>query len=1100
MTSTLEHAWNFAPESLTAASESPQVTQPTPRTHHTLTAILCIALSCWMPGQPLHASAAEEASIAAVTFTDIGAGLIGVAFSWVEWGDYDNDGDLDFVLMGSRGYPNFYTRIYRNDAGAVTDIVAGLPGVRFGAARWGDYDNDGDLDLLLTGNQPGVAGRISRIYRNDGGVFTDIVAGLPGLNTSAADWGDYDNDGDLDLILAGEAGEFNSGARVYRNDSGSFVNIHGGVQKLSGLTDGSAEWGDYDRDGDLDILLVGTFSSFGSATALFRNDAGAFTAVTTGLPGAVSGTWGDYDNDGDPDILLTGTDLGGLLGPTRIYRNDAGTFTSISSTLQNLKGRSTWGDYDNDGDLDVLTTGAYNFDPVTMIYRNDAGTFVDISATLVQLFNSCAAWGDYDGDGDLDFLLAGSHPTGHNSIVYRNDSFLANIPPSPPTRIDAVRVGAQVIFSWYATSDPHTPQAGLQYNLRVGSTPESGDIVSPMSSSPDGYRRVVRRGNCGYLTTRAVTIPPGTDYYWGVQAIDTAFEASTFAFEDTNVQSFTDIGAGLQGLSGASVDWGDYDNDGDLDIFMMGHPGSGGFSRIYRNDAGVFTDSGAGLLDVSNGDGDWGDYDNDGDLDLLVMGHDGAQGATRLYRNDAGVFTDTATALPNVFRGSTAWGDYDADGDLDILLIGLEVSSWFSRVYRNDAGVFSDIGAGLVGLLDGAADWGDYDGDGDLDIVLCGIDGFTVKSRVYRNDGGTFTDIGAALLDMTDASVDWGDYDDDGDLDILMAGKSGSVAITRIYINTGGTFTDSGQALWGVSQGSAQWGDYDNDGDLDILSAGLNLYGDEMTLVYRNDAGMFVRFTSGLPALKSASAAWGDYDNDGDLDILLTGQIGATLQSGIHRNNSTTANTPPGPPTNLQAQLIGADVIRFSWTAPPDGQTPSVGLNYNLRVGTSPGASDLYCSMANLSSGWRRIAQRGYIQGTSLDFSFQGIGPIYWSVQAVDHGLAGSLFSSNSGAVTAIDDDQTPKRFALGHNVPNPFNPYTTISFELPKRMACEMVVYDLSGRQIRTLFSGVKDAGTHELSWNGRDERGRGVASGTYVYRLSADGIEESRLMTLLK
>ncbi len=83
------------------------------------------------------------------------------------WGDYDNDGDLDILLAGSTGSDSAISRIYRNDGGTFTDIEAGLPGVFSGSVAWGDYDNDGDLDLLLTTSGIGIG--TSGLYRNDGG-------------------------------------------------------------------------------------------------------------------------------------------------------------------------------------------------------------------------------------------------------------------------------------------------------------------------------------------------------------------------------------------------------------------------------------------------------------------------------------------------------------------------------------------------------------------------------------------------------------------------------------------------------------------------------------------------------------------------------------------------------------------------------------------------------------------------------------------------------------------------------------------------------------------------------------------------------------------
>ena len=115
--------------------------------------------------------------------------------------DYDNDGDLDILLTGYTDSARI-SRVYRNNAGSFTNIVAGLTGVGHSSGAWGDYDNDGDLDILLAGDTGSE--RISRVYRNDGGSFVDIVAGLTGVAGSSTTWGDYDNDGDLDLYFSDE--------------------------------------------------------------------------------------------------------------------------------------------------------------------------------------------------------------------------------------------------------------------------------------------------------------------------------------------------------------------------------------------------------------------------------------------------------------------------------------------------------------------------------------------------------------------------------------------------------------------------------------------------------------------------------------------------------------------------------------------------------------------------------------------------------------------------------------------------------------------------------------------------------------------------------
>ena len=212
-------------------------------------------------------------------FTEISTNLPGVYYSSVAWGDYDNDGDLDILLTGGN-VSGLISEIYRNDGnGIFTDIDADLAGVYMGSVAWSDYDNDGDLDILLTGGDGTGSANISKIYRNDPGangsrVFTDIQAGLTGVYISNVAWGDYDNDGDLDILLTGTVvANTTEISKIYRNDPGPngsrvFTDIQAG---LAVVECGSVAWGDYDNDGDLDILLTG--GSSGGISKIYRNNA-----------------------------------------------------------------------------------------------------------------------------------------------------------------------------------------------------------------------------------------------------------------------------------------------------------------------------------------------------------------------------------------------------------------------------------------------------------------------------------------------------------------------------------------------------------------------------------------------------------------------------------------------------------------------------------------------------------------------------------------------------------------------------------------------------------------------------------------------------------
>ena len=289
-------------------------------------------------------------------FVDSGANLLDQHGAHMAWGDYDNDGDMDAVVIDSGE-----TRVYRNDACAFTDIGAGLPRAYGGRAAWGDCDNDGDLDIALTGSIGWTD-----IYRNDAGSFVALQAGLlPMGYGSCVTWGDYDGDGDLDLAAAGWAsGHTTSHCNIYRNDGdGVFTNIAAG---LSGITHASLTWSDFDSDGDLDLLAGGQ-----GATTLYRNDGGTFADSGATLPVCMSGrpafAWADYDGDGDPDLAFAGSI--DLTNRSIVCRNDGGgTFTPTVLPLEGIAyGEAAWGDYDRDGDVDLSLTGSGG----NSVYRND---------------------------------------------------------------------------------------------------------------------------------------------------------------------------------------------------------------------------------------------------------------------------------------------------------------------------------------------------------------------------------------------------------------------------------------------------------------------------------------------------------------------------------------------------------------------------------------------------------------------------------------------------------------------------------------------------------------------------------------------------------
>jgi len=528
-----------------------------------------------------------------------------------------------------------------------------------------------------------------------------------------------------------------------------------------------------------------------------------------------------------------------------------------------------------------------------------------------------------------------------------------------------------------------------------------------------------------HMVRESLLVPAVRESSWNVDqlTIDGANKA-TFTNATAAAVTFTlDVAASnvLSDVILSSVAWGDYDNDGDLDVLLTGR-GTGliPLSSVYENTgSGLAEDvSISGVLeDVYWSSAAWGDYDNDGDLDILLTGYDGSGNHSRVYKNTGSGFMEDvsiSSVLVDVSNSSVAWGDYDNDGDLDILLTGSDSgSNRLSKLYENTGtGFKEDLAASsvLTGVSNSSVAWGDYDNDGDLDILLTGYDGSIRRSYVYENTGSGFTEnvsISSVLPGVNGSSAAWGDYDNDGDLDILLTGYGEGIGpLSRLYENTGSGFTEdlaASSVLTDVINGSAAWGDYDNDGDLDILLTGdtwIKGVNNGVSRLYENTGSGFtenITASSILTGVYYSSVAWGDYDNDGDLDILLTGHDGDGFQSNVYRNNVVTNNIPPGAPGGLKSSMDGQQVS-LSWDPPSPltYTTPFTSLTYNLRVGTASGLSDILAPMSCVGTcgtgpdGYRQVPAMGAANhGLSATLNLPP-GTYYWSVQAIDHTFTGS--------------------------------------------------------------------------------------------------------------
>jgi len=485
------------------------------------------------------------------TFTNLtGTGLPQLSSSSVAWGDYDNDGRLDLLLLGNNGSSNICQVWHNNGNGTFSQntTLAGSPGPANGAVAWGDYDNDGSLDFILIGTIGGS--RAAQVWHNNGnGTFTQNTnAGIAGVAFGAVAWGDYDNDGKLDIAVCGHNGSQYVCQLWHNNGNATFTqNIS---TAFPPLRDGSIAWGDYDSDGYLDLLCAGQSNGV-PVCQIWRNlGNGSFSNINAGLTGVwrAAVAWGDYDNDGKPDVLLAGgtTNNPGTGGPTnpvcQVWHNlGNGVFTNLNVGLPGVQSASVaWGDYDNDGNLDILVCGNTNDATgagVSQLWRNTGSTFTNLTINLAGVNAGSVAWGDFDNDSKLDFVLTGYNTTsGALCQMWHNLSPEPNSLPVPPASLFVSSLTANsVLLNWGVPGfDDATPEPGLNYNVRVGTTPGGSDIVSPQADPSTGFRRLPAMGNArqkSFLVLTNLTL--ATIYYWSAQAVDTAFAGSFFQSESS---------------------------------------------------------------------------------------------------------------------------------------------------------------------------------------------------------------------------------------------------------------------------------------------------------------------------------------------------------------------------------------------------------------------------------------------------------------------------------------------------------------------------------------------------------------------------------------
>jgi hypothetical protein len=612
-----------------------------------------------------------------------------------------------------------------------------------------------------------------------------------------------------------------------------------------------------------------------------------------------------------------------------------------------------------------------------------------------------------------------------------------------------------------------------QYNWNI----DDGEVVSGSGAGP----YIVEYPNALY---KIVTM----------KFNNTTCNSPTFRSGIFQVNFFEENQSSFPAIYDGCVRWGDFNNDDLLDVILTGSD----TTVIYINNSqGGFSPLNQNFLGLSNSYVSVGDFDNDNLLDFVICGLTiDSLPRTILYRNiDGQYFSEFNTSLPDVTSGFVEWLDFNNDGKLDILLSGINIiNEPFTQLLMGDkTGSFIPYQTTLPNIENGFSAIDDYNKDGYQDLIILGNNGSERMTKVYKNNQGIFEEISTLLPGTFFGEAVWADFDHDGMLDFVFSGNKDSVIVeingntlsvtpsTSFfhYRNVGlDTFiledTDSNDFgyphKFGLS--SLDCGDYNNDGFDDILITGMPnvswvsvgigglspFYRKSMPSILENNTdGSFITNNVNIPSFWTGSNAgrkpsphppkrfecssirFGDFNNDGNLDILREGKQ-EEFTSAIYENKTNTSNEAPQIPTNLESHVT-CDSILLSWNSSSDDYTPETSITYEIYIGTTPNSGDVF-SKKNI-----RKLRNTYFKLDSLP---DGI--YYWGVKAVDNARANSEYALEQSfeidCITAIDVIVSSYNVSI---YPNPFSADFTISVDGTD----QQIFYSIVNQNGQTILDG---------------------------------------------
>ena len=711
--------------------------------------------------------------------------------------DIDNDGDIDLIGIGRYNYQFVISKHVNDGLGNFASEAIATTRTTYTTYKFeiADIDLDGDIDFIVATYHPN--GGICKFYINDGnGNFILDNFQIPLGILGNIKFVDKENDGDPDIFVGGKDKSGVLSSVFYENDgNGNFSLIN--ETGIIPVDFHEAFFSDLNGDSFPDLILVTTISPYYTIFYYLNDKQGNFIEVTNNpfLPVGELDVieFIDIENDGDTDVLVNNSIYNTGVLP-RLFINDGNgnfIFRDDNTFKYSSGGRTATIDLENDGDMDIIITGSRIFVDNSFlshvdIYNNDGiGNFTKVNSDyLVGVNSTFILTEDFDGDNNEDLIYSGYFSREKNDYLEKSE-----------------------YFGYYLND-------GFGYFKEVVSSP----IIS--------------------------------------------------------------LGNGYSGFS-------DVDNDGDIDLLVAGYNDHGfRTTKLYKNDGlGNFKEALSGIVGLSLASFDFADVDNDGDEDVLIVGYfERSNYVALLYSNNGnGYFTlRNESYFEGVINGVVLFEDIDNDGWVDVLIKGTKFSSIYDgsfKIYKNLGNFrFRELSTGLF-MGDaplGQAAFSDVDNDGDKDLIVLQKYYFKDNTFVlYLNQGnGNFIESPNQPFNIKSNDFKLSDVDNDGDEDVILIRDN--IYPCEIYKNDGkGNFilTDNSQIPYGPSTYLIFDADVDGDEDIlvtnDIYSIYSSLYlNDGMGSYQQSPQNPFPLAVGGFRRGRNSIAA--DINNDGKMDVFMT--------------------------------------------------------------------------------------------------------------------------------------------------------------------------------------------------------------------------------------